>query len=118
MRGNRRVICHVGDIGDAGKGLSLENIVKDDAGRKMDLFLVKDGKKVRGYFNICPHQGTPLDIKPDVFLDIERKYIQCTTHSAKFRKRDGLCISGPCTGSKLMKLPITVDKDGAVLLGA
>ena len=77
-----------------------------------------DGDDVHGYFNICPHQGTPLDLKPDVFLDIERKYIQCTTHSAQFQKHDGLCIAGPCAGSKLMKLPITVDDDGAVLLGS
>ncbi len=118
MRGNRRVICHVDDIGEAGKGLSLRRIVKDDPERTLDLFLVPDGDDVHGYFNICPHQGTPLDLKPDVFLDIERKYIQCTTHMAKFQKHDGMCIKGPCVGSKLMKLPITVDDDGAVLLGS
>lgn len=117
MRGTRRVICHIGDIGEAGKGLSLTRVVKDDPDRTLDLFLVTDGEDVHGYFNICPHQGTPLDLKPDVFLDIERKYIQCTTHSAKFQKHDGLCVGGPCAGSKLMKLPITVDGDGAVLLG-
>ena len=118
MRGNRRVICHVSDIGEAGKGLSLSRIVRGDPGRTLDLFLVPDGDDVHCYFNICPHQGTPLDLKPDVFLDIERKYIQCTTHLARFQKHDGLCIKGPCTGSKLIKLPITVDDDGAVLLGS
>jgi len=117
MRGNRRVICHVSDIGEAGKGLSLTRIVKDDPARTLDLFLVTDGDAVHGYFNICPHQGTSLDLKPDVFLDVERKFIQCTTHMARFQKHDGLCVAGPCVGSKLMKLPITVDADGAVLLG-
>lgn len=118
MRGNRRVICHSDDIGEAGKGLSLKRVVKGDPERTLDLFLVTDGNEVHGYFNICPHQGTPLDLKPDVFLDVERKYIQCTTHMAQFRKHDGMCIKGPCVGSKLMKLPITVDADGAVLLGS
>lgn len=117
MRGDRRVICHVGDIGEAGKGLSLRHMVKDDPARILELFLVTDGGHVHGYLNICPHQGTPLDLKPDVFLDIERKFIQCTTHMARFQKHDGLCVAGPCIGSKLMKLPITVDDDGAVLLG-
>lgn len=117
MRGSRRVICHVSDIGEAGKGLSLTRIVKDDPERTLDLFLVTDGEDVHGYFNICPHQGSPLDLKPDVFLDIDRNYIQCTTHSAKFQKHDGMCIKGPCIGSKLMKLPIAVDDDGAVLFG-
>ena len=118
MRGNRRIICHVGDIGEAGKGLTLKRIVKGDPERTLDIFLVPDGDEVHGYINICPHQGMPLDLKPDVFLDIERRYIQCTTHFAKFQKHDGLCIGGPCTGSKLMKLPITIDDDGAVLLGS
>lgn len=118
MRGNRRVICHVGDIGEAGKGLTLKRIIKGDPERTLDIFLVPDGDEVHCYINICPHQGTPLDLKPDVFLDIERKYIQCTTHFAKFQKHDGLCIGGPCTGSKLMKLPITIDDDGVVLLGS
>ncbi len=118
MRGNRRVICHVGDIGEAGKGLTLKRIIKGDPERTLDIFLVPDRDEVHCYINICPHQGTPLDLKPDVFLDIERKYIQCTTHFAKFQKHDGLCIGGPCTGSKLMKLPITVDDDGTVLLGS
>ncbi len=118
MRGNFRVICHTDDIGEAGKGIVLTRISRDDPNRTLDLFLVTNGGDVYGYFNICPHQGSTLDLKPDVFLDIERKYIQCTTHSAKFQKHDGLCVSGPCTGSKLMKLPITVDNDGAVLLGS
>ena len=118
IRGNRRVICHVSDISEAGKGLSLNNIIKDEPDRKLDLFLVTNGNDVHGYFNICPHQGVPLDLKPDTFLDVERNFIQCSTHSAKFQKHDGLCVSGPCTGSKLMKLPITVDSDGAVLLGS
>lgn len=118
MRGNRRVICHISDIGEAGKGLMIKRIVKGDPARELDLFLVTDGGDVHGYFNICPHQGSPLDLKPDVFLDVERKYIQCTTHMAKFQKDDGLCIKGPCVGSKLMKLPIAVDDDGAVLLGS
>ena len=118
MRGNRRVICHVRDIGEAGKGISLTRIVKDDPERALDLFLVTDGVDVHGYFNICPHQGSPLDLKPDVFLDVERKFIQCTTHMARFQKHDGLCIKGPCSGSKLMKLPISVDDDGAVLFGS
>ena len=75
MRGNRRVICHVSDISEAGKGLSLNNIIKDEPDRKLDLFLVTNGNDVHGYFNICPHQGVPLDLKPDTFLDVERNFI-------------------------------------------
>jgi|TARA_B100000029_G_scaffold504468_1_gene583364 nitrite reductase/ring-hydroxylating ferredoxin subunit len=117
MRGKRRVICHISEIAETGKGLSIKKIIKGDPDRSLDLFLVTDGDEVQGYFNICPHQGTPLDLKPDVFLDVEKKYIQCSTHGAKFQKDDGLCISGPCVGSKLMKIPIHLDSDGSILLG-
>ena len=117
MRGKRRVICHISEIAETGKGLSIKKIIKGDPDRSLDLFLVTDGDEVQGYFNICPHQGSPLDLKPDVFLDLEKKYIQCSTHGAKFRKHDGLCISGPCVGSKLMKIPLNLDSDGSILLG-
>lgn len=118
MRGTRRVICQLGDITEAGKGITLTRIFKDQPERTLDMFLITDGDDVHGYMNICPHQGSPLDLKPDTFLDVEREFIQCTTHMAKFRKHDGMCVSGPCAGQTLMKLPISVDPDGAVLLGS
>ena len=93
MRGKRRVICHISEIAETGKGLSIKKIIKGDPDRSLDLFLVTDGDEVQGYFNICPHQGTPLDLKPDVFLDVEKKY---KTNHQYFVKRFARWILKMC----------------------
>lgn len=118
MRGNRRVLCHVDEVGEAGKGFVLRRIFKDKPEAVLPVFLIPDDGAVHCYMNMCPHQGITLDMKPDTFLDIERELIQCSTHGAKFRKEDGYCTKGPCVGKSLTKLPVTVDNDGMVLFGA
>lgn len=118
MRGNRRVLCHIKEVGEAGKGFTLRRIIKDKPEAVMPVFLIPDGTDIHCYMNICPHQGITLEIKPDTFLDIERELIQCSTHGAKFRKNDGYCTKGPCIGRSLTKLPVMIDDDGMVLFGA
>ncbi len=117
MRGNRRVLCHIDDIGEAGKGLVLRKINADKPEAKLPICLIPAGDEIHCYMNMCPHQGTPLELKPDTFLDVERELIQCSTHWAMFRKEDGYCVKGPCVGRSLKKLPVTVDTDGMVLFG-
>jgi nitrite reductase/ring-hydroxylating ferredoxin subunit len=118
MRGERRVLCHVEEIGEAGKGFVLTGIYKERPNAIMPVFLVTDGDAVHCYMNMCPHQGITLEMKPDTFLDVERALIQCSTHGAKFRKDDGYCTKGPCVGRSLTKLPVTIDDDGMILFGA
>lgn len=60
------------------------------------------------FVNDCPHARSPLDWKPGEFLDFERRYILCTTHGAKFRIRDGMCVHGPCLGQPLTPVPLAV----------
>ncbi len=43
---------------------------------------------------------SPLNWTPDRFLDLERKQIICATRGAVFRIDDGLCVDGPCEGSR------------------
>ncbi len=117
MRGNRRVLCHIDDIGEAGKGLVLRKINADKPEAKLPICLIPAGDEIHCFMNMCPHQGTPLELKPDTFLDVERELIQCSTHWAMFRKEDGYCVKGPCVGRSLKKLPVTVDTDGMVLFG-
>lgn len=118
MRGARRVLCHVEEIGEAGKGFVLTGIYKERLDATLPIFLVPDGDAVHCYMNMCPHQGITLEMKPDTFLDVARELIQCSTHGAKFRKEDGYCTKGPCVGRSLTKLPVRVDDDGMVLFGA
>jgi len=115
-RDGRRVLCHVDDIGEAGKGFSLTGFYAHRPDKEVPIFLIPDGGEVRGYKNICPHQGIPLELKPDTFLDVNRELIQCTTHGAQFRKEDGYCLRGPCVGRSLAKVAVVIDDDGMVLL--
>jgi nitrite reductase/ring-hydroxylating ferredoxin subunit len=56
------------------------------------------------YENRCPHQGTPLETFPDKFLNSDGSMLICSTHGARFRVEDGLCVSGPCKGERLLRV--------------
>jgi nitrite reductase/ring-hydroxylating ferredoxin subunit len=77
------------------------------------LLAVRLGSSVHVYLNICPHRGTPLDWRPDDFLDADGEHIVCASHGALFRIEDGVCLAGPCIGDQLEPFPVEV-KGGAV----
>jgi len=37
--------------------------------------------------------------------------IQCATHGALFRIRDGYCVAGPCAGQGLIPLEVKVEAE-------
>lgn len=78
------------------------------------ILVVRRGDTVRGYRNICPHAGTPLDWTPDRFMSLDGRYLQCATHGALFQVEDGRCVGGPCRGKSLAAIPVTVT-DGMVV---
>ena len=73
------------------------------------LFIVRHGGRVVAYENSCPHTGSPLDWRPDQFLDLERRHILCATHGALFRIEDGYCLAGPCAGKGLKPVAVTIE---------
>lgn len=73
-------------------------------GRRLDIFLVRQERRVQAYINRCPHTGVPLNWVPNDFLDATREQIICSTHAARFRMEDGLCVFGPCHGQSLLTL--------------
>lgn len=79
------------------------------------LFVVRTEAGAVAYENTCPHQGAPLDWAPDTFLDITRRFIQCSLHGARFRIEDGLCFRGPCLGQRLRPVAVRLS-DGEVHL--
>ncbi len=81
-----------------------------------EVFVVREGARLYGYVNACPHIGTPLEFTPNQFLTAGGEYILCSTHGALFRIEDGYCVAGPCAGMRLAPLALTVDDSGAVLL--
>jgi nitrite reductase/ring-hydroxylating ferredoxin subunit len=105
-------LCRLDDIGDPGS----KGIVTELDGRKTEIFLVRKGDEVFAYRNRCPHTGSPLDWLPDQFLDLDKTYIQCATHAARFRIEDGKCVSGPCHGDSLQPLKVVIDHGEVVLI--
>ncbi len=110
--GAGRVLCRLEEIEDGqGKGFTLGQ--GPDA---RDIFVVREGNRVFGYINSCPHLGTPLDWQGDRFISDDSGLIMCATHGAQFEIADGFCVAGPCAGQSLQPAPVTVDGDGRILL--
>lgn len=67
-----------------------------------------DGRFV-AYWNVCRHIPVPLDGGAG-FIQPGPEWM-CTTHGARFRPRDGLCVQGPCLGERLHALKV-LEEDG------
>lgn len=107
-----RALCRLEDIKDGqGKGFVL-----GEGTARREIFVLRDGDRVRGYVNACPHQGTPLDWTPDRFISTQTGLVLCSTHGAQFRWEDGFCVSGPCAGQGLEAVSVTVDAHGQIVL--
>ena len=103
-----RVLCHLNEIEDGeGKGF---------ADGERAIFVVRQGRRVHGYVNSCPHSGTPLDWVEDRFISADSGLILCATHGAQFAIADGECLSGPCAGAYLRPVAVTVDAGGRIRL--
>ena len=101
-------ICRLEDIPDPG---SIDLQIEGEA-----CFAVRRGQSVQIYRNSCPHVGAPLNLMPGQFLDLQRQYIQCSTHGALFEMDTGHCIAGPCRNQSLQAKPCTLI-DGEIYLG-
>ena len=108
-KGTDTVLCTLDELEDPG---SREFRV----GRRERMFVVKKEGEVFAYMNLCPHQGTVLDWKPNTFLTTELDYIMCATHGALFEIEDGACVLGPCPGDVLEKVEIEVAEDTIFLI--
>ena len=104
---NTYPVCHKKDIPENGsKGFSLEA-----CSGEIEFFVVHKNNHYFAYVNSCPHTNINLEWLPDQFLDMNNELIQCSLHGAKFTIEDGYCISGPCTGQKLLPLKVKIEED-------
>ncbi len=71
-------------------------------------FVVRKGKQVFGYADVCPHAGLPLAEELDDYMSSRGDMILCSWHGALFRIKDGYCVGGPCAGQRLTKWPVKV----------
>lgn len=90
------ILCHVEEIAEEQcKGFALADYEQ--------VFVLRKDGQLFAYENRCPHLGIPLEMLPDQFLDMEKSFIQCSTHGALFEIDSGLCVAGPCKGASLQK---------------
>jgi nitrite reductase/ring-hydroxylating ferredoxin subunit len=79
-------------------------------------FVVRRGREVVAYENICPHKNHPLNLAEDDFLVTvagQGRLLRCASHGALFVPENGLCVFGPCAGRSLKRLECRVE-DGIV----
>ncbi|AKU93062.1 Rieske (2Fe-2S) protein [Vulgatibacter incomptus] len=72
-------------------------------------FVVRENGAVHGYVDQCPHAGLPLARELDGYLTAKKELIACSWHGALFRLSDGVCVGGPCAGSRLTPWPVHVE---------
>lgn len=87
-------------------------------GDELPFFVVRRGQNAFAYVNICPHQFLPLNWKSDLFLNLERTRILCVMHAATFEIASGEALSGPCPGTRLDVVPVTLDGGDIILAAA
>jgi nitrite reductase/ring-hydroxylating ferredoxin subunit len=110
--GAGRVLCRLDDIEDGqAKGFTLGEGLE-----AREIFVVREGARVFGYVNSCPHLGTPLDWQGDRFISLDSGLLMCATHGALFQIADGFCVDGPCVGESLEPVAVVVDGDDRVRL--
>lgn len=104
-------LCRLEDIPDGGS----EGFFTDGTDGRLLYMAIREGDKVIVYENTCPHTGLPLDFRPGRFLTRDGALIQCSNHGARFRIRDGYCVSGPCQGDRLTPVATEI-RNGRVFL--
>lgn len=85
------------------EGLSEREVVFE--GAPQSLILHRDGSRLRGWLNICPHAGRRLDYAPGQFL-LSKGLLVCAAHGASFEMPGGLCVAGPCRGQSLREVEL------------
>ncbi len=107
-----RVLCRLADLDDPGaRAFTVGAGVWPLRG-----FVVRRGNEAQAFVNHCPHQGHPLNLRPEAFLTPDGALILCSSHGAMFEISTGLCVAGPCAGQSLKRVPILIEA-GFVILG-
>jgi nitrite reductase/ring-hydroxylating ferredoxin subunit len=81
------------------------------------MFVIRRGRDVWGYLNLCPHFSLPLNYRAGEFMNEDGSLIRCSMHFAEFTIEDGECVAGAATGCALDPVPVHVDPEGRVVIG-
>jgi len=98
-------LCSLTDLDATG----AKEVILDDAGVRLPVFVIKWRDGVLGYVNSCPHVRLPLNWREDMFFDISHTYLFCANHGAHFDPATGNCLRGPCKGQSLKSFAVRID---------
>lgn len=103
-------ICSMNDIpSQKARGFHLMRVDENGAKRPWPVVVVRWGKQVFGYVNICPHDGVNLDWERNTFLDPNYGIrLMCGKHGALFDLGTGMCVDGPCKGRSLQPVTLSI----------
>lgn len=87
-----------------------------EGAERFAMFILRNGARVTGWLNRCPHAGHPLDFPEHQILTLDKSRLRCASHGAQFEMEGGTCVSGPCEGRRLVPVPVHV-KDGMICVG-
>lgn len=102
-------ICSMSDIpSQRARGFQLVRLDENGDEQPFNIVVVRWGKQVFGYENICPHQQVNLDWERNQFMDPNGIRLMCGKHGALFEIGTGNCLDGPCKGEGLTPVPMVV----------
>jgi nitrite reductase/ring-hydroxylating ferredoxin subunit len=92
-------------------------LAPDAEGKPREALVLRDEAGVlRAYRNLCRHLPVPLDAGSRRFLVAGQ--LECATHGARYQPADGLCVAGPCIGTRLVGLAVEREGDDLFVLDA
>ncbi|MFG1301339.1 Rieske 2Fe-2S domain-containing protein [Xanthobacter sp. V3C-3] len=103
------VICSMSDIpSQRARGFQLMQVAEDGTEQPFNIVVVRWGRQVFGYLNVCPHDKVNLDWERNQFLDPNGIRLMCGKHGALFELGTGVCLDGPCKGKSLTPVALSV----------
>lgn len=78
-------------------------------------FAIRYQGHVYAYLNQCRHIPVEMDYRDGDFFDLSKHYLICALHGATYQPDTGLCVRGPCRGSRLHSVKVE-ERDGQVYL--
>lgn len=102
-------------VADVSEGVNTFDIVTDQGA--FPILLVKKGRQVFAYANMCPHQYLPLDYRGAQLLSADGNQLMCSAHGAMFDLETGKGTAGPGLDCALYKIPVSVCENGSIIIG-
>jgi len=106
----RQVLCASADLVERGMGYVFDVMLWGAPARA---FALRFDDRVVAYMNRCVHVPAEMDWQAGQFLDMDKRWILCSTHGAAYEPADGRCVGGPCGKGRLMPID-TEERDGHV----